>query len=244
VEEPAASLPFCDMTLSLETRVADYVSWVVPVERHIRILHHNASGYAPLHIPPYQWWSKGLHVPKESCVEYEGKCLCPTRFTCSSGLGSALNASLYHLIGLAIGQEGQAISNVRPHDSAIGDGLTYCSPTLNLQRNARWGRNQEGTTVMILRGIISFCQINAQVLASSISSYLISSHLLSIIFSLVPCEDPFLTGIYAKAFVQGLQGNTNDENGRIQVAAACKHFVANSLEDWQGHSRHNFGKSS
>jgi beta-D-xylosidase 4 len=50
-----------------------------------------------------------------------------------------------------------------------------------------------------------------------------------------------LTGIYAKAFVQGLQGsNNNDENGRIQVAAACKHFVANSLEDWQGHSRHNF----
>jgi hypothetical protein len=49
-----------------------------------------------------------------------------------------------------------------------------------------------------------------------------------------------LTGIYTKAFVQGLQGNTDNENGRIQVTAACKHFVANSLEDWQGHPRHNF----
>ena len=172
MEEPATSLPFCDTTLLLATRVADYVSWAVPVERQIRILHHNASGYAPLHIPPYQWWSEGLHVRKEPCVEYKGKCLCPTRFTCPSGLGSAFNASLYHLIGSAIGQEGRAISNLRPHDSAIGDGLTYWSPTLNLQHDPRWGRNQEGTTVMILRCIISFCQINAQVLVSSVSSHL------------------------------------------------------------------------
>ena len=45
-----------------------------------------------------------------------------------------------------------------------------------------------------------------------------------------------LTGAYAAAFVSGLQGGGE----QVQVAACCKHFVANSLENWQGHTRHNF----
>jgi beta-glucosidase-like glycosyl hydrolase len=53
---------------------------------------------------------------------------------------------------------------------------------------------------------------------------------------LVPGEDPYLTSQYASAFVQGLQGTEE----KIQVAAACKHFVANSLEQWGAISRHNF----
>ena len=52
----------------------------------------------------------------------------------------------------------------------------------------------------------------------------------------VPGEDPMLTGAYATAFVSGLQGS----GPQVQVAACCKHFVANSLENWEGHTRHNF----
>ena len=71
------------------------------------------------------------------------------------------------------------------------------SPTINLQRDPRWGRNQE-----------------------------------------VPGEDPYLTSQYSIEFVKGLQG-TGD---KAQIGAACKHFIANSLEGGTGSGidRHNF----
>ena len=49
-----------------------------------------------------------------------------------------------------------------------------------------------------------------------------------------------LTGAYAIAFVHGLQGGKGEDPDHIQVAACCKHFVANSLENWHGHTRYNF----
>jgi beta-D-xylosidase 4 len=54
--------------------------------------------------------------------------------------------------------------------------------------------------------------------------------------NIVPGEDPYLTSRYVSAFVNGLQG----EGPRLRVAAACKHFVANSLENWGEYTRHDF----
>jgi beta-glucosidase-like glycosyl hydrolase len=54
----------------------------------------------------------------------------------------------------------------------------------------------------------------------------------------VPGEDPVLTGQYAVNFVRGLQEGVDPDH--VQIVACCKHFVANSLEDWNGHTRHNF----
>ena len=58
----------------------------------------------------------------------------------------------------------------------------------------------------------------------------------------VPGEDPTLTSAYAAAFVTGLQGDRAPArpNGALTIAACCKHFLANSLESWHGHTRHNF----
>eukprot|EP01045_Picozoa_sp_COSAG04_P031196 COSAG04_NODE_5686_length_1526_cov_2.276104_3_plen_193_part_00 len=51
----------------------------------------------------------------------------------------------------------------------------------------------------------------------------------------------------AANFVQGLQGSAVpeypegvDPTGKTMIVACCKHFVANSLESWNGHTRHNF----
>ena len=42
-------------------------------------------------------------------------------------------------------------------------------------------------------------------------------------------------------FVHGLQGETGGlDDNHTQVAACCKHFIANSLEDWEGHTRYDF----
>ena len=115
--------------------------------------------------------------------------------------------SRYWLIGHHDGIEARAINNCRNHEKQnnYGDGIDYWSPTINMQRDPRWGRNQE-----------------------------------------VPGEDPMLTGNYAANFVQGLQGEPHaglpsimDPN-HTMILGCCKHFVANSLESWKGHTRHNF----
>ena len=64
---------------------------------------------------------------------------------------------------------------------------------------------------------------------------------------LVTGEDPFLTSQYSKAFVQALQGtnfvdNEGDDkdSSSLNMGACCKHFIGNSLEDWEGYDRHSF----
>jgi beta-D-xylosidase 4 len=64
-------------------------------------------------------------------------------------------------------------------------------------------------------------------------------------------EDPFLTGQYAKAFVQGLQqtsfrseghgeGDDDKDSSDLKMGACCKHFLGNSLEHWNDYDRHSF----
>ena len=198
-----ASLPFCDMSLPVEARAADYAKRVSLSDKAAN-MGNGAAGIPSLHIPPYQWGSEGLHGPLQPCVcePTNVTCKCPTSFPCPSALGTAFNDSLYFLIGKADGREARAINNLRNHvtQNVYGDGIDYWSPTLNMQRDPRWGRNQE-----------------------------------------VPGEDPLLTGNYASNFVQGLQGEVDGlDSGHVQIAACCKHFIANSLEQWQGHTRYDF----
>ena len=57
----------------------------------------------------------------------------------------------------------------------------------------------------------------------------------------VPGEDPELTGNYAANFVQGLQGDVGGlDGGHTQITACCKHFIANSLEQWENNTRYDF----
>jgi hypothetical protein len=96
---PALHLPFCNSTLSLHDRIEDYVARI-PTESKIAMMSSSAAGYEPLGIPPYQWWSEGLHGPFEPCVTRKGKKngesqqRCPTSFPCPSGLGNAFNRTL------------------------------------------------------------------------------------------------------------------------------------------------------
>jgi beta-glucosidase len=60
-------------------------------------------------------------------------------------MASAFNTSLYWLVGHHDGIEARAINNLRNHatQNNYGDGIDYWSPTVNMQRDPRWGRNQE-----------------------------------------------------------------------------------------------------
>ena len=123
-DDESKNLPFCDIALGLDERISDYVNRV-PVEIKISMMGHNASGYEALKIPPYMWWSEGLHGPLEPCVQHKDRCVCPTIFPSPSAMGNAFNRTLYRLVGQTIGIQGRAISNLRVHNQDIGDGLTY-----------------------------------------------------------------------------------------------------------------------
>lgn len=206
------SSKWCDTALPIPQRAAAFVAALEPNEK-IPIMTNEAQGVARLHIPPYQWGSEGLHGPLEPCVcgmskaTGKNKCACPTSFPAPSAMGSAYNTSLYWMIGHNDGMEARAINNNRDHKTQnnYGDGIDYWSPTVNMQRDPRWGRNQE-----------------------------------------VPGEDPHLTGMYAQNFVNGLQGDPHPnfpkgvDPNHTMIVATCKHFIANSLENWEGHTRHNF----
>lgn len=60
-------------------------------------------------------------------------------------MAAAFNNSLYWLVGHHDGIEARAINNLRNHatQNNYGDGIDYWSPTVNMQRDPRWGRNQE-----------------------------------------------------------------------------------------------------
>jgi beta-glucosidase len=136
-------LPFCDMSLTRRARVSDFVKRV-DLQSKSKMMVNSALPFAPLHIPAYQWWSEGLHGPLQPCVCIaDNKCKCPTSFPCPSALAAAFNNTLYHLIGSADGREGRAINNLKNKSNAIGDGVSFWSPTVNMQRDPRWGRNQE-----------------------------------------------------------------------------------------------------
>ncbi|KAL5700927.1 putative beta-D-xylosidase 2 [Ranunculus cassubicifolius] len=53
-----------------------------------------------------------------------------------------------------------------------------------------------------------------------------------------PGEDPTVAGRYAASYVRGLQGY--DPNGRLKVAACCKHYTAYDLDNWNGIDRFHF----
>ena len=48
-----------------------------------------------------------------------------------------------------------------------------------------------------------------------------------------------LTGQYAVNFLQGIQHGKEDSK-HTQIVGTCKHFVANSIENWYNYSRHNY----
>lgn len=52
-------------------------------------------------------------------------------------------------------------------------------------------------------------------------------------------EDPFLSGEYARNFVNGFEHATETPYP-LQASACCKHFVANELDGWNGTDRDHF----
>ncbi len=121
---------FRDPDLPLDDRVAALLAELTLPER-IGLLHSFARGIARLDIAPYDDHTEVLHGVSRPGVA--------TVFPEPIGLGATWNPELMARVGTAVGDEARGWQHRGP-----GFGLNVWGPVVNLLRDPRWGRNEEG----------------------------------------------------------------------------------------------------
>ncbi|MEU0841138.1 glycoside hydrolase family 3 C-terminal domain-containing protein [Streptomyces sp. NPDC005962] len=127
---PATRPPFRDPRLPLGVRVDDLLTRLTPDER-IAMLHQYAPAVERLGLAAFRTGQEALHG-----VAWMGPA---TVFPQAVGLGATWSPDLVRRIGEAVGAE---IRAMRARDPRVG--LNVWAPTVNLLRDPRWGRNEEG----------------------------------------------------------------------------------------------------
>ncbi|MCL2487476.1 MAG: glycoside hydrolase family 3 C-terminal domain-containing protein, partial [Oscillospiraceae bacterium] len=125
----AAELPpYLDTALSAEERAADLVSRMTRNEKQTQLRAH-APAIPRLGLKQYMYQNEALHgMAKDG----------GTSFSSPIGMASSWNLDLMKGIGDVVGDEIRAYYNTRNNE-----GLSYWSPTINIHRDPRWGRNEE-----------------------------------------------------------------------------------------------------
>ena len=127
---PAYSQIYLDPSRPLETRVKDLVSRLT-LDEKISQMGNQAPAIHRLNVGSYDYWSEALHgVARQGLA---------TVFPQALGLGSTWNPDLLERITTAVSTEARAKANQGPRHY-----LTFWSPTINLLRDPRWGREEEG----------------------------------------------------------------------------------------------------
>jgi len=112
---------------SYKERLSDLIG-LMTVDEKIKQLTNESDSIPRLGIPQYNYWSEALHGVLASGA---------TSFPQAVAMGATWDPDLVHRVGTAISDEARALNVV---DSK---GLTYWSPTINIARDPRWGRNEE-----------------------------------------------------------------------------------------------------
>ncbi|MFD5324885.1 glycoside hydrolase family 3 C-terminal domain-containing protein [Streptomyces sp. NPDC127092] len=140
VPASAAGLPgFRNPALPLRKRVDDLLHRLTPDER-LTMLHQYAPAVPRLGVAAFRTGSEGLHG-----VSWLGEA---TVFPQAVGLGASWDVDLVRKVAEAVSTELRAFHHHRP--PAVGgpergpNSLQAWAPVLNLLRDPRWGRNEEG----------------------------------------------------------------------------------------------------
>ncbi|KAK2012165.1 glycosyl hydrolase family 3 N terminal domain-containing protein [Colletotrichum eremochloae] len=137
--DPLCSNNVCDETLPPRERAAALVAELTIWEK-LDNLVNEAPGVPRLAIPPYEWWSEGLHgVASSPGTKFAkgGNFSYATSFPQPIVLGSAFDDELVRAVGEVVSKEARAFSN---HGRS---GLDLYSPNINAFKDPRWGRGQE-----------------------------------------------------------------------------------------------------
>jgi beta-glucosidase len=108
-------------------RLADMVG-LMTLEEKINQLTNESDSIPRLGVPKYNYWSEALHGVLASGT---------TSFPQAVAMGATWDPDIVYRIGTAISDEARALHAVE------GKGLSFWSPTINIARDPRWGRNEE-----------------------------------------------------------------------------------------------------
>ncbi|WP_406177752.1 glycoside hydrolase family 3 N-terminal domain-containing protein [Streptomyces sp. NBC_00996] len=128
-DDPA--YPFRDPRLSVDQRVDDLLGRLT-LDEKISLLHQYEPAIPRLGIQAFRTGTEALHG-----VAWLGKA---TVFPQAIGLASTWDPALIEQVGSAVGDEARGFQQERPE----GWGLNLWAPVVNLLRDPRWGRNEEG----------------------------------------------------------------------------------------------------
>lgn len=123
--------PMWDTSRSLEERLDDLIARLTTEEK-IRLIPTREAAVPRLGIPAYNVGGEAAHG-----VAWKGEA---TVFPQPLGLSSTWNTRLMREIGSVIGDEARAYHHRNPEVH----GLTLWAPTVDLERDPRWGRTEEG----------------------------------------------------------------------------------------------------
>lgn len=112
---------------SYKERLSDLIS-LMTVDEKIKQLTNESDSIPRLGVANYNYWSEALHGVLGSSA---------TSFPQAIAMGSTWEPDLIFHVGSVISDEARAINVLK------GKGLTYWSPTINIARDPRWGRNEE-----------------------------------------------------------------------------------------------------
>ncbi|MBN2348306.1 MAG: glycoside hydrolase family 3 C-terminal domain-containing protein [Bacteroidales bacterium] len=112
---------------SYKERLEDLIS-LMTIEEKIGQLVNQADSIPRLNLSNYNYWSESLHG-----ILTVGA----TSFPQAVALGSSWDTDLVHRVATAISDEARVLN------ITTGKGLSYWSPTVNIARDPRWGRNEE-----------------------------------------------------------------------------------------------------
>ena len=112
---------------SYEERLSDLIG-LMTVDEKIGQLTNQSDAIPRLGIPRYNYWSEALHGVLASGA---------TSFPQAVAMGATWDPDLVQSVAAAISDEARALNVIE------GKGLTYWSPTINIARDPRWGRNEE-----------------------------------------------------------------------------------------------------
>ncbi|OKP88210.1 beta-glucosidase [Paenibacillus sp. P3E] len=126
----SATLPFQQIELQLNERVQDLLSRLT-LDEKVSLMPQYQAAIERLGVGGYKHGTEGAHG-----ISWLGKA---TSFPQPSGLACTWNPELLQRIGEAIGDEARAFYRKNP----TVNGLTLWAPTVDMERDPRWGRTEE-----------------------------------------------------------------------------------------------------
>src|SRR4051794_29435667 len=138
---PAPGTPvYLDRRYSYAERAADLVSRMTTAEKASQLVSSQAPAIPRLGIRPWGQWNEALHGVSRSQLTYNANATQlnnTTSYPTDQTMGSSWDPDLMYKVASQIGDEAREVS---PDNVS---NLDFYSPTMNLERDPRWGRTDE-----------------------------------------------------------------------------------------------------